>query len=67
MASRPSQLKVRREAAGLTQEELAARVGVSASQIWRIEAGKSGTTQAVWNMIDVVLGDRPSATTGAAA
>lgn len=34
-------LRTLREASGLTVAEVAARVGIDASQIWRIERGKS--------------------------
>ncbi len=49
------QISERRKQAGLTQSELAQRVGISVSQIWRIERGQSGTTPPVLDAIDRTL------------
>ena len=54
-------LKERRERAKLTQTELAERVGVSMSQIWRIENGESGTRKPVLDAIDRVLAEAEAA------
>jgi transcriptional regulator with XRE-family HTH domain len=49
-------LKKLRQAAGLSQEELADLAGVSQPSIGRLEAGKQNTTLATANLIATALG-----------
>lgn len=51
------QISERRKRVGLTQGEMARLVGISVSQIWRIENNDSGTTQPVKDAIERVLTD----------
>ncbi|MCZ4605247.1 helix-turn-helix transcriptional regulator [Streptomyces sp. Lzd4kr] len=47
LAQDPARVLRKRVQAGLAQNELAARVGISAAQLCRIEKGKSGASASV--------------------
>lgn len=49
-------LKYRREAAGLTQTELAKRVGIDQGRISRVERGLADVQGRYWKMLAEVLG-----------
>lgn len=49
----------RRRALGLTQEELAARLGTSQTQIWRLESGQANLTLKTLEKLGEVLGLTP--------
>lgn len=55
LAQDPVRVLRKRVQAGLAQNELAARVGISAAQLCRIEKGKSGASASVLSRLAVQL------------
>ncbi|MER6532981.1 helix-turn-helix transcriptional regulator [Streptomyces sp900105755] len=56
LAQDPSRVLRKRVQAGLAQNQLAARIGISAAQLCRIEKGKSGASAPVLSRIADELG-----------
>ncbi|MFE6282470.1 helix-turn-helix domain-containing protein [Streptomyces sp. NPDC057877] len=55
LAQDPARVLRKRVQAGLAQNDLAARVGISAAQLCRIEKGKSGASAPVLSRLAEVL------------